>query len=61
MVKRILNISLDINMQKKIRPLCTFLSKISAHRTEFHGVKYISSLIKNDELLEKFNEFWEKV
>ena len=48
-------------MQKKIRPLCIFLSKISAHRTEFHGVKYISSLIKNYELLEKFNEFWEKV
>ena len=32
------------NDAKKIRPLCIFLSKLSAHRREFDGTKFISYL-----------------
>ena len=34
---------------------------MSAYRKEFDESKYISFLIKDDELLEKYNEIWEKV
>ena len=34
---------------------------MSAYRGEFDKTKYISFLIKHDELLEKYNEIWEKV
>ena len=34
---------------------------MSAYRREFDETKYMSFLIKNDELLEKYNEIWEKV
>ena len=46
---------------KKIRPLCIFLLKKSAYRKDFDETKYISFLIKDDELLEKYNEIWEKI
>ena len=45
---------------KKIRLLCIFLTKMSAYRKEFDETKYISFLIKDNELLEKYNEIWEK-
>ena len=45
----------------KIRPLCIFFSKMSACRRDFDETKYMSILIKDDELLEKYNEIWEKV
>ena len=45
----------------KIRPLCIFLPKMSAYRRDFDETKYMSFLIKDDELLEKYNEIWEKV
>ena len=32
-----------------------------AYRRDFDETKYISFLIKDDELLEKYNEIWEKV
>ena len=48
-------------MIKKIRPLCIFPPKTSAYRRDFDETKYISSLIKDDELLEKYSEIWEKV
>ena len=35
----------------KIRPLCIFLPKMSAYRRDFDETKYISFLIKDDELL----------
>ena len=38
-----------------------FLPKMSAYRRDFGETKYISFLIKDDELLEKYNEIWEKV
>ena len=33
---------------------------MSGYRGDFDETKYISFLIKDDELLEKFNEIWEK-
>ena len=46
---------------KNIRPLCIFLPKMSAYRKDSDETKHISFLIKNDELLEKYNEISEKV
>ena len=34
---------------------------MSACRRDLHETKFMSSLIKDDDLLEKFNEIWEKV
>ena len=34
---------------------------MSAYREDFDETKYISFLIKDDELLEKYNEIWENV
>ena len=45
----------------KSETFCIFLSKMTAYRKDFDGTKYISLLIKDDELLEKCNEIWEKV
>ena len=46
---------------KKNKPLCIFLPKMSAYRKDFHETKYMSLLVKDDELLEKYNEISEKV
>ena len=35
--------------------------KKSAYRRHFDETKYVSLLIRDDELLEKYNEIWEKV
>ena len=35
--------------------------RISAYEREFDETKYMSFLIKDNELLEKYNEMWEKV
>ena len=45
---------------EKIRTLSIFLPKMSAYRRDFDETKYRSFLIKDDELLEKCNENWEK-
>ena len=34
---------------------------MSAYRKDFDETKYVSFLIKDDDLLEKYNELWEKV
>ena len=34
---------------------------MSAYRKDFDGTRYMSFLIKDDELLEKYNEIWKKV
>ena len=57
MVKKDLNILLA----EKIRPLCIFLPKMSAYRKDFDETKYMSFLIKDDELLEKYYAIWEKI
>ena len=67
MVKNDLNISLatknakKLQDAKKIRPLCIFLPKTTAYRKDFDDTKSMSFLIRNDELLENYNEIWEKV
>ena len=34
---------------------------MGVYRRDFDETKYISFLIKDDELLEKYNEIWDKV
>ena len=34
--------------------------KMSAHRRDFDETKIISLLVKDNELLEKYNEIWDK-
>ena len=46
---------------KKFKPLCISLPKLSAYRKDFDRTKYVSFLIKDDKLLEKYNAIWEKV
>ena len=37
-----------------------FLPKTSTYRRDFDETKYMSFLIKDDELLDRYNEIWEK-
>ena len=46
---------------RKIRPICIFLPKISVYRRDSDGTKYMGFLIKDDEILKIYIEFWEKV
>ena len=46
---------------KKIKPSCIFLPKMTEYRKVFDETKYIYFLIKDDELLEQYNEIWEKL
>ena len=39
-----------------VRPLCVFLPKMSVYRRDFDETKYVPFLIKDDKLLEKYNE-----
>ena len=34
---------------------------MSVYRRDFNETKYMTFLMKDDELLEKYNEIWEKV
>ena len=45
----------------KNRPLCIFLPKMSTYRRDFDKTKCMSFLIKDEKLLEKYNEIWKKV
>ena len=40
----------------KNRPFCIFLTKNGTYRRDFDGTKYMSFLLKDDELQEKNNE-----
>ena len=46
---------------KKIKSLCIFLPKMAAYRKDFDENKYMSFLIKDNKLLEKYSEIWKKV
>ena len=46
---------------EKVRPLCIFIPKMSAYRRDFDENKYMSFLIWDDELLEKYNEIFKNV
>ena len=52
---------IDYKDAKKIRSSCTFLPKMIVYRKDFDETKYMSFLIKDDELLEAYHEIWEKV
>ena len=52
---------IDYKDAKKLRPLCIFLLKMTAYRKYFDETKFMSFLIKDDELIEKYNEILEKV
>ena len=41
--------------------LSIMLPKMSSYKRDFDETIYMSFLIKNDELLEKYNEVWDKV
>ena len=69
MVKRFQNIILGRNVLKN-KPLCIFLPKISAYRTDFDETKYIyiyiyiyiyKCILIKDDLLKKYNEVWQKL
>ena len=57
--KRVLNISSATKMLKN-RSLNIFLPKMSVYRRNFDETKYISFLINDDELLEKYNQICKK-
>ena len=40
--------------------LCILPPKLSGYKRHFDETKYMSFLIKNNELLEKYNEVWDK-
>ena len=46
---------------KKIKRLCIFPPKMTAYRRNFDEIKYMSFFIKEDLLLGKCDEIWEKV
>ena len=52
---------IDYKDAKKRRPLCIFLLKMTAYIKYFDETKFMSLLIKDDELIEKYNEILEKV
>ena len=59
-MKNDLNILLKTNMLK-IRLLCIFLPKMTTYRKDLDQTKYMSFLIKDDKILEKYNELGEKL
>ena len=46
---------------KKVKPACILLPKTCSYRRDFNEIKYIFLLIKDDKLLEKYNEIWDKI
>ena len=44
-----------------MKPLCVFVRKMTACRRDFDETKYVSFLIKDDKLVGKCNEIWDKV
>ena len=47
--------------RKQVRPLCLMLPKMSAYRRDFDETPYLLFLIRNNEMLEKYNGIWDKV
>ena len=45
---------------KKVTPLCILLPELSAYRRNFDKSQYKTKMMKDDELLEKYNEIWKK-
>ena len=49
------------NDYEKVLPLRIIFRRMSAYRKDFDETKYMSFLIKNSELLQKYNGIWNKV
>ena len=58
-VKMVLNILLSTKMIMKSLPLCVIFPKMSLYRKYFDETKICIYLIKNDELLEIYNDVWD--
>ena len=39
-------------------PLCIFLTKVTSYRKDIHETEYISFLMKDSKLFEKYNKTW---
>ena len=61
MVKKRFKYFIGYKDAKKIRPLCVFLLKMSAYRKDFDETKYMSFLIKDDELLKNMIKFGKRL
>ena len=59
-VKKDFKYFIGYKVAKKIRPVCIFLPKMNAYRKDFDKTKCMSFLIKDENLLEKYNEIWKK-
>ena len=51
----------DYKDNEKVKPSCIMLPKMSRYTKGFSETKYMSFLIKDDELLEKYNKIWDKI
>ena len=60
MANKILNISL-ITKIIKIKPLCIFFLEMNAYRIDLDETEYMSFLMKDEKVLKRNNEIWEKV
>ena len=61
MVKKGFKYFIGYKDARKLGPYMCFTQKMIAFRREFDQTNYMSFLIKDDELLEKYNGIWEKV
>ena len=62
MVKKNYKYFIDYKGDYKIKPSCILLPQKSAYtRSYLDKIKCIPFLIEDDELLEKFSKFWDKV
>ena len=51
---------IDYNNAEKYRPLWIFFPKMSTYRREFDKTKCVFFFIRNEKLLEKYDEIWKK-
>ena len=61
MLKRVLDILLTTKMVKSLNFYVASKNECIAYRRDFDETKYKSFLIKDDELLENYNEIWERI
>ena len=60
-VEKVFKCFIGYKDDKKVKPLCIMLPKMSANRRDFNETKYMAFLVKDDELLENYNKLWDKV
>ena len=58
----VLNISLVYKDGKIVKPLYIILPQLSGYIKNFeNGGKNLSFMVKNDDVLDKYNEIWDKI